>query len=371
MILLLTLLACGSETPWWEAEAPCPPGAELVGTPWPSDQPITSPPGPLPSDRREVYTRRYAVMCRKGEGPGDYLGRSTSWWGNGQRQMDFTAAEDGVAELTEWDELGRQTHHRVCAKPGERDSCTGERTYWHHNGQKGIEGAYAATRPTGTWKEWNLEGDLIGEVVFTEAGPQVKRHLGTRLLVADIAHAGRSSLYVTDSPELTLPTSSAITQPVLGVSLVMTSAAVIVDGAWVGDWEDDGLRRQLRRLLREKRALEEKIAARVEGMSVDLRVLVQADASRPFADVADLLRVAAEVGYITIDIVVTNPQRKLPPFEGPPRTQNLAHLSVLTVTSVDPAVPGALQPKAGATLQEVVRASDAIEGPVRWAIPRE
>ncbi len=47
------------------------------------------------------------------------------------------------------------------------------------------------------------------------------------------------------------------------------------------------------------------------------------------------------------------------------RTQNMAHLSVLTVTSVDPAVPGALQPKAGATLQEVVRASDAIEGPVR------
>lgn len=372
-LLLLVLNACTSaEVPWWESETPCPPGAEMVGTPWPSNVPISAPPGPLPIERRALYTRKYSAMCRTGDGFNDFDGQSISWWGNGQPQMAFLARDGGVAELTEWDEYGQQTHHRLCTSTRDRATCSGDRTWWHHTKKKGIEGSYVAKKPVGEWREWGPNGTLIGHVDFTDGTDhRVVIDTNTRLLVADIV--GGADVSVAPSNDLQLPESTAAERPELAVNLVLTKKSVTIDGIRLGDWDSRRLEAAFLEELTNKRKEHETLIAKSDLPPFDGRLLVQAHRDLPYSRVAQILNVAAKVGYVQFDVVVENPLKKLPPFKGPPRTQMWTSLSAFSVILVAPDVPGGLAFTAEDTVQEAVRKSDRARGestmPLRWQTP--
>ncbi len=370
MLLIIALLACTAESPWWESEDPCPPGAELTGTPWPADQPIARPPGPIPPEHRAAYTSKYGVLCRTGEGRFDYEGPSLLWWGNGQPQMVFVAANGGITTLEEWDEYGHLKHQRQCPDPAKKQSCHGERTWWHHTGKPGIQGSYEGRQPLGIWKEWDKEGTLIGEVDFGDGGePEVILGTSTRLLIADIVEGGDVSIAPTEGFEL--PKSTATVRPKPAINLSISEEHIAVDGVRVAGFDDLTLGHRLAERLAEKRAQHEAVVIQSDSPDFDGRILVQVHASLPYSRVAKILEAASDSGYSKFDVVVENPLRKLPPFQGPPRAERWSALATFAVTFAGDQAAVEVDPDA--TIQDVVSASDKVrgqgQGPVLWSPP--
>ena len=367
--VLIIALSCQSPLSWWETDAPCPPGATLTGVPWPAKMPITAPAGPLSQEKRAAYVRHYAVMCRSSSGPQDLDGRSTTWWGNGQMSMELLAEEGGVSRLTEWDERGRETHRRTCEDPTTRSTCSGHRTWWHHTTHRGIEGSYRGSAPIGIWREWTPDGTLIGEVDFREGGaPVVLRDDNSRLQIADIVLGGAADLVISRTADLQLPIGTATGSPQIGLNLSLTHEAVLVDGFRLGAWRDQRTRAQVATRMEQAHRDAKMFAIKARRPVPEARVLLQADAGLPYADVASAMAMAQERGFVLFDIVVDNPKRQLPPFEGPPRSLVPRNLSVLTVALAEPQLAD-VKPGPDASFQDMITATDALERssePKRW-----
>jgi hypothetical protein len=365
----MTLAACQPALSWWQTPSPCPPGATLTGVPWPDQQPVTTPAGPLTADKRTAYVRHYAVMCRSGDGPQDLDGRSTTWWGNGQMSMELLAQDGGVSRLTEWDERGRETHRRTCTAPNNRSTCTGHRTWWHHTVNRGIEGSYVGDTPVGIWQEWSPEGTLIGEVDFGKGGsPVVLKDDDSRLLFADIVLGGAADLAISRTPDLALPVGKATGSPQIGMNLSLTAEAVLIDGFRLGPWTDPATREQIATRMEGAHRDAKMFAIKARQPVPEARVLLQADAGLSYTEVEHVMAMAQDRGFVHFDLVVDNPKRQLPPFQGPPRSLISRNHAVLSVALVVPRLAD-VEASPNASLQDMIAATDALQSgsaPKRW-----
>ena len=346
-------VACDSEPagPWWERGAQaCPEGTTLQGAPKPADVPITAPPGdPIPVERLQRYLEAWQVSCVSDDGDisAPRQGPLTTWYGNGRMASDGLWREGELVRGTTWDELGRQTLDLRCddlrgaAAAGAPagvggGSCSGTATYWHADGVKALEGGMVDRHKHGVWSEWDEQGELIGRVSF-EAGLPGEMSVSTSRFLVQASFLDGDVLLPPPPAGLELPASSTVGTPSLAVNLVLSQAALSVDGVRVlelvpspaGDMapapvtipaehKRGALVTPLYDRLVEKRRDQLQLAE-LTGGEVDDALLVQADRDLELQVLHDVLYTAHQAQFARFLLVVQHPGFQLPPRSGPQR----------------------------------------------------
>ena len=327
--MLLLLFACTTEPAvtappppgersWWEqGDDACPEGTALRGVPWPTDAPITPPPPTLSPDEQHRYLNHYNVWCDRGSRFQDREGPFISWYGNGQPSLAGQQVEGQAVEATQWDEFGRETSVSRCTSDTD---CTRQVTWWHDNGNKAITGTITAGVPEGRWKEWDDNGTLIGEVVFS-AGEPAEVIVATSPFLANAPITGANYL-TTD-----IPHSSTWHPMTLGFFLIVDGQNLVLDGVRVlqltaeGHIPEELLRGAMVTHLYDR--LQEKIAShkRLPYGAGPPTLVLSAPPETSSATVRHLLYTAGSAGIPRQQVLVRNPSSQLPPRTGPPRLQ--------------------------------------------------
>ncbi len=82
----------------------------------------------------------------------------TSWFANGQKQLEGTYDHDvQVGQFTWWHANGQ----RALQGRFDNGKQDGTWTWWYANGQKSIQGEYAKGNPTGRWTWWKDDGRVV------------------------------------------------------------------------------------------------------------------------------------------------------------------------------------------------------------------
>jgi antitoxin component YwqK of YwqJK toxin-antitoxin module len=114
------------------------------------------------------------------QGKDEKHGAWSSWYANGQRQLEGTYEHDAqVGQFTWWHANGQKSLEGRFDL-GKQD---GSWTWWYPTGQKSIQGQYAKGNPTGRWTWWKEDGKVAqsadlshseGVAIETPAVPDVK-----------------------------------------------------------------------------------------------------------------------------------------------------------------------------------------------------
>jgi antitoxin component YwqK of YwqJK toxin-antitoxin module len=101
------------------------------------------------------WNAKLAVYTKQGRD--EKHGEWTSWYANGQKQLQGAYENDAqVGKFVWWHENGQK------ALEGSYDhgKQNGKWTWWHNNGQKSIQGRYVKGNPTGRWVWWREDGKV-------------------------------------------------------------------------------------------------------------------------------------------------------------------------------------------------------------------
>ncbi len=91
------------------------------------------------------------------QGKDERHGPSTSWYANGQRQLEGTFEHDVQAgQFTWWHSNGQ----KALEGRFESGQQNGPWTWWYASGQKSIHGEYVHGNPTGRWTWWKEDGTV-------------------------------------------------------------------------------------------------------------------------------------------------------------------------------------------------------------------
>ena len=128
------------------------------------------------------WNGKVTVTMAGKEGLDQRHGVWTSWYRNGQKQLEGRYVEDApVGKFSWWHANGQ--------KAIEGEYVTGKQngkwTWWHQNGQKNIEGEYASGNPSNKWTWWREDGHV------------------TKVADMSVDH-GDSTPIVTDTPQVEL-----------------------------------------------------------------------------------------------------------------------------------------------------------------------
>jgi antitoxin component YwqK of YwqJK toxin-antitoxin module len=92
-------------------------------------------------------------------GQREQAGQARAWYSNRQLQYRGQFRNDKpVGPFFWWHENGNRSTVGQFDRDGNR---TGKWIWWHENGLKQIEGSYRIGQPSGTWRSWSEDGQLI------------------------------------------------------------------------------------------------------------------------------------------------------------------------------------------------------------------
>jgi len=91
------------------------------------------------------------------QGKDEKHGPWTSWYGNGQKQLEGAYKHDMQAGKFVWWHQNGQKALEGNFESGKQD---GTWTWWYASGQKSIQGHYAQGNPTGRWTWWKEDGKV-------------------------------------------------------------------------------------------------------------------------------------------------------------------------------------------------------------------